>query len=82
MRISQILCAAGPVDAVTNQAVAWRQRFQTWGWDGHDYVANVAPGVTPSHLGPWGSCGETASRFFTTRAMPMASSRWWGRTRC
>jgi L-malate glycosyltransferase len=52
MRVSQILCAAGPVDAVTNQALAWRQLFVTWGWEGEDYVANLAPGVTPPQLHP------------------------------
>jgi glycosyltransferase involved in cell wall biosynthesis len=52
MRVSQILCAAGPVDAVTNQALAWRRRFASWGWEGEDYVANIAPGVTPSQLRP------------------------------
>ena len=50
MKVSQILCAAGPVDAVTNQALAWRRRFQAWGWEGEEYVANVAPGVTPRVL--------------------------------
>ena len=52
MRVSQILCAAGPVDAVTNQALAWRRRFASWGWEGEDYVVNIAPGVTPSQLRP------------------------------
>jgi glycosyltransferase involved in cell wall biosynthesis len=44
MRVSQVLCAAGPVDAVTNQAFAWRGMFDDWGWDGADYSARVAPG--------------------------------------
>ncbi|HEV3130257.1 MAG TPA: glycosyltransferase, partial [Solirubrobacteraceae bacterium] len=52
MKVSQILCAGGPVDAVTNQALAWRRRFQAWGWEGEEYVANVAPGVTPRILRP------------------------------
>ena len=52
MRVCQVLCAAGPVDAVTNQAFAWRRRFQAWGWSGEDYVANLAPGVTPPQLRP------------------------------
>jgi glycosyltransferase involved in cell wall biosynthesis len=52
MRVSQILCAGGPVDAVTNQALAWRRRFKAWGWEGEDYVANLAPGVTPRVLRP------------------------------
>jgi L-malate glycosyltransferase len=38
MRIAQILCAAGPVDAVTNQALAYRELFTRWGWSGEDYA--------------------------------------------
>jgi glycosyltransferase involved in cell wall biosynthesis len=37
---------------VTNQAFAWRRRFESWGWEGEDYVANLAPGVTPRELRP------------------------------
>jgi glycosyltransferase involved in cell wall biosynthesis len=49
MRVSQVLCAAGPVDAVTNQVFAWRGRFDEWGWEGADYSARVAPGFrTPA----------------------------------
>jgi glycosyltransferase involved in cell wall biosynthesis len=44
VRVSQVLCAAGPVDAVTNQAFAWRRKFDGWGWDGADYTARLAPG--------------------------------------
>jgi glycosyltransferase involved in cell wall biosynthesis len=43
MRVSQVLCAAGPVDAVTNQGLACRALFRSWGWDGHDYAAAIAP---------------------------------------
>jgi glycosyltransferase involved in cell wall biosynthesis len=45
MRVSQILCAAGPVDAVTNQGLAYRALFDSWGWDGSDYAAVLAPGM-------------------------------------
>ena len=45
MRVSQVLCAAGPVDAVTNQGLACRALFDTWGWDGADYSAVIAPGI-------------------------------------
>ncbi len=45
MRVSQVLCAAGPVDAVTNQALACRALFEAWGWDGADYSAVLAPGI-------------------------------------
>jgi glycosyltransferase involved in cell wall biosynthesis len=58
MRVSQILCAAGPVDAVTNQGLACRALFDRWGWEGADYAAVIAPGIgrrviRPLHeLGP------------------------------
>jgi L-malate glycosyltransferase len=49
MKVTQVLCAAGPVDAVTNQAVACRKLFSDWGWGGDDYSAVIAPGM-PRHL--------------------------------
>ncbi|MDX6674549.1 MAG: hypothetical protein QOH11_1967 [Solirubrobacteraceae bacterium] len=45
MRIQQVLCAAGPVDAVTNQAFACRRLFGSWGWGGEDASAVLAPGM-------------------------------------
>jgi glycosyltransferase involved in cell wall biosynthesis len=45
MRIDQVLCAAGPVDAVTNQALAYRALFRRWGWTGQDYAPVQAPGM-------------------------------------
>src|SRR5207253_4407143 len=50
MRVSQVLCAAGPVDAVTNQAFAWRRKFDGWGWSGADYSARLAPGFRSAEL--------------------------------
>jgi glycosyltransferase involved in cell wall biosynthesis len=38
------------VDAVTNQAFAWRRRFDAWGWGGHDYAPPAAPGIPPGRL--------------------------------
>ena len=52
MRVDQILCAAGPVDAVTNQALAWRRVFEAWGWEGEDYAAVISPGMPPGPLRP------------------------------
>jgi glycosyltransferase involved in cell wall biosynthesis len=43
--VNQLLCAAGPVDAVTNQAFAWRRQFDAWGWGGTDYAEVLAPGM-------------------------------------
>jgi len=52
MKVSQLLCAAGPVDAVTNQAFAWRRWFERWGWEGRDYAAHMAPGLPARALRP------------------------------
>jgi glycosyltransferase involved in cell wall biosynthesis len=45
MVVHQVLCAAGPVDAVTNQGLACRRRFAGWGWKGGDVAAVLAPGM-------------------------------------
>jgi glycosyltransferase involved in cell wall biosynthesis len=45
VRVSQVLCAAGPVDAVTNQALACRALFTQWGWQGEDYSPVIAAGM-------------------------------------
>jgi glycosyltransferase involved in cell wall biosynthesis len=50
MKVSQVLCAAGPVDAVTNQALRWRRVFEEWGWIGDDYAAYIAPGLPNGRL--------------------------------
>ncbi|HEX2086936.1 MAG TPA: hypothetical protein VHF89_14745, partial [Solirubrobacteraceae bacterium] len=41
--VHQVLSGAGPVDAVTGQALAWRERFAAWGWGGRDVAAHVDP---------------------------------------
>jgi glycosyltransferase involved in cell wall biosynthesis len=50
--VDQILCAAGPVDAVTNQALAYRRLFARWGWSGRDHAPVTAAGVTPGTIAP------------------------------
>ncbi len=45
MIVDQVLCAAGPVDAVTGQARACRALFRAWGWEGQDYAPVIAPGI-------------------------------------
>jgi glycosyltransferase involved in cell wall biosynthesis len=45
MRVDQVLCAAGPVDAVTNQGLACRGLFERWGWEGRDYAPVIAQGM-------------------------------------
>jgi glycosyltransferase involved in cell wall biosynthesis len=52
VRVDQILCAAGPVDAVTNQAFAYRRLFTRWGWSGQDFAPVTAPGVAPGTVAP------------------------------
>jgi glycosyltransferase involved in cell wall biosynthesis len=43
--VHQILAGAGPHDAVTAQARAFRARFSASGWGGHEYASFIAPGV-------------------------------------
>src|ERR1700677_2268473 len=52
MRVAQILCAAGPVDAVTNQALAYRELFRSWGWSGDDHAPVTAPGMSGGVVRP------------------------------
>ncbi|HEY3727189.1 MAG TPA: glycosyltransferase [Solirubrobacteraceae bacterium] len=52
MRVVQVLCAAGPVDAVTNQALAYRALFQRWGWTGEDYAPVQAQGIGRGAIRP------------------------------
>lgn len=52
MRVSQVLCAAGPVDAVTNQALACRRLFDRWGWSGSDHAAVIAPTMPRGVVAP------------------------------
>jgi glycosyltransferase involved in cell wall biosynthesis len=41
--VHQVLSGAGPFDAVTRQALAWRARFRAWGWGGRDVAAAIDP---------------------------------------
>lgn len=45
MNVHQILASAGPHDAVTNQALAYRRCFTDWGWGGADYATYLVPGM-------------------------------------
>jgi glycosyltransferase involved in cell wall biosynthesis len=45
VKVQQVLAAAGPVDAVTNQALACRRLFAQWGWEGEDWADHIASGV-------------------------------------
>jgi glycosyltransferase involved in cell wall biosynthesis len=52
MNVTQVLCAAGPVDAVTNQALACRALFRRWGWEGEDFAATQDPAMRRRHVRP------------------------------
>jgi glycosyltransferase involved in cell wall biosynthesis len=41
--VHQVLSGAGPYDAVTRQALAWRERFTSWGWRGADWAPFIDP---------------------------------------
>jgi glycosyltransferase involved in cell wall biosynthesis len=43
--VHQLLSGAGPVDAVTGQALAYRELFGGWGWKGRDVAAYVDPRI-------------------------------------
>ena len=43
MVVHQLLSGAGPVDAVTGQALAYRDLFRRWGMDGGVHAAAVEP---------------------------------------
>lgn len=43
MIVHQVLSGAGPYDAVTRQALAWRERFTAWGWEGADWAPFIDP---------------------------------------
>ena len=45
MRVHQVLSGAGPYDAVTTQAIAFRELFGGWGWSGSDVAAEIDPRV-------------------------------------
>src|SRR5206468_4562579 len=41
--VHQVFAAAAPADAVTSQALAWRERFRSWGLDGELVAEHVHP---------------------------------------
>jgi glycosyltransferase involved in cell wall biosynthesis len=43
LNVWQVLSGAGPVDAVSRQALAFRERFAAWGWGGRDVAAFIDP---------------------------------------
>jgi glycosyltransferase involved in cell wall biosynthesis len=51
VRVHQVLSGAGPYDAVTTQAFAFRALFGAWGWSGRDVAAEIDPRVG-GRIGP------------------------------
>ena len=45
MNVHQVLSGAGPYDAVTTQALAFRDLFAAWGWGGRDVAAEIDPRI-------------------------------------
>ena len=45
MIVHQVLSGAGPYDAVTTQAFAFRALFAAWGWSGRDVAVEIDPRV-------------------------------------
>ena len=45
MNVHQVLSGAGPYDAVTTQALAFRELFRAWGWGGRDVAAEIDPRI-------------------------------------
>jgi glycosyltransferase involved in cell wall biosynthesis len=45
VRVHQVLSGAGPYDAVTTQALAFRDLFAKWGWGGRDVAAEIDPRI-------------------------------------
>jgi glycosyltransferase involved in cell wall biosynthesis len=45
VNVHQVLSGAGPYDAVTTQAFAFRVLFGAWGWGGRDVAAEIDPRV-------------------------------------
>jgi glycosyltransferase involved in cell wall biosynthesis len=45
VNVHQVLSGAGPFDAVTSQALAFRALFGAWGWGGRDVAAEIDPRI-------------------------------------
>jgi hypothetical protein len=45
LNVHQVLSGAGPYDAVTTQALAFRDLFKGWGWGGGDVAAEIDPRI-------------------------------------
>jgi glycosyltransferase involved in cell wall biosynthesis len=57
-RVHQLLSGAGPYDAITNQALAWRRLLAEWGWAGDVFAAHRDPAVGPAVRDAAGMAGR------------------------
>jgi L-malate glycosyltransferase len=57
-RVHQLLSGAGPYDAITNQALAWRRLLDGWGWAGDVLAASRDPAVGGSVRDAGGIAGR------------------------
>jgi L-malate glycosyltransferase len=48
MNVHQLLSGAGPHDAITTEALAFRSYFRSWGWGGRDHAGRIVPGCNGS----------------------------------
>ena len=46
MIVHQVLSGAGPVDAVTTQALRFQDLFRSWGWSGEVFAGHIDPRIT------------------------------------
>lgn len=56
MIVHQLLSGAGPRDAITAEARAFRDCFAAWGWGGDDLAARIAPGLDGRFRSPGQLC--------------------------
>jgi glycosyltransferase involved in cell wall biosynthesis len=59
-RVHQLLSGAGPYDAITNQALAWRRILDGWGWAGEVAADSRDPAVGPAVRDAAGLAGRMA----------------------
>src|SRR5581483_8916951 len=59
-RVHQLLSGAGPYDAITNQALAWRRILEGWGWAGEVAADSRDPAVGPAVRDAAGLAGRMA----------------------
>ncbi|MHB8689952.1 MAG: glycosyltransferase [Solirubrobacteraceae bacterium] len=49
--VHQLLSGAGPHDAITTEALVFREYFRGWGWGGSEHAFRIAPGLASGRIG-------------------------------